>query len=269
MYKFSRVSNSYIKRDLVKMKYRKSEHLEVPHGNSTVWRYMNTWKFQKFIENSTLFFPNANKLTDQYEVSLPDSVEQSKRAELKKQGFQGRDLEEEMASFNWSTNPMKDLVLINCWSTSPHESYALWKIYLGGEKNGIVIRSTVSKLRRSIEKGKDEYPEEFFIGKVKYKKHLNNDELSRLSVVTTKKPFYDFEKELRLFVLNYPLSEGGTAPPYNIHFGRSVKVDINELIHEVYISPFATEEYYHEIDKLLNGNKLQGFTIKVSEIRDQ
>lgn len=258
-----------IKRDRNLVKYRKSEYLEVPHGNSAVWRYMNTWKFRQFIENSTLFFPNANKLTDQYEVSLPDSVEQKKREELKKQGLYGRDLEEEMASFNWSTNPMKDLVLINCWSTSPHESYALWKIYLGGEKNGIAIRSTVSKLRRAVEKGKDVYPEEFFIGKVKYKKHLNNDELSRLSVVTTKKPFYDFEKELRLFVLNYPLSEGGTSPPYNIDVGRSVRVDVNELIHEVYISPFATEEYRHEINKLLNGNRLQGFTIRDSEIRDQ
>jgi hypothetical protein len=251
------------------VKYRKSEYLEVPHGNSAVWRYMNTWKFLQFLDNSSLFFPNANKLTDQYEVSLPDTVEKKKREELQMQGLDGRDLEEEMASFNWSTNPMKALVLINCWSASPHESYALWKIYLGGEKNGIAIRSTVSKLRRSVEKGKDGYPEEFFIGKVKYKKHLKHDELSRLSVVTTKKPFYDFEKELRLFVLNYPLSEGGTIPPYDINVGRSVRVDIGELIHEVYISPFATEEYRQEINDLLNKNRLQGFTIRESEIRDQ
>ncbi len=49
-----------------------------------------------------------------------------------------------MASFYWSTNPMKELVLINCWSINPHESYALWKIYLGGEKNGVAVRSTIS-----------------------------------------------------------------------------------------------------------------------------
>jgi len=154
------------------VKYRKSNELEVPHGNSAVWRYMNTWKFEQFIEHSTLFFPNANKLTDEYEVTLPASVEKEKRAELERQGLYGQHLEEAMASYSLSTNPMKELVLINCWSASPHESYALWKIYLGGEKDGIAIRSTVSKLRRSIEKGEDEYPEEFFIGKVKYKKNL-------------------------------------------------------------------------------------------------
>ena len=258
-----------IKRDRGPVKYRKSDYLEVPHGNSTVWRYMNTWKFSQLLERSSLFFPNANKLTDQYEVSVPDSVEQKKRKELEKQGLYGRDLEEEMASFYWSTNPMKDLVLINCWSINPHESYALWKIYLGGEKDGIAIRSTISKLRRAVEKGKDAYPEEFFIGKVKYKKHLNHDELSRLSVITTKKPFYDFEKELRLFVLNYPRSEGGTVPPYDISVGRSVRIDIGELIHEIYISPFSTKEYRHEIHNLLNKNKLSGVVLKESEIRDQ
>lgn len=251
------------------MKYRKSDILEVPHGNSTVWRYMNTWKFSQLLETSSLFFPNANKLTDQYEVAIPDSVEKQKREELKKKGLNGRDLEEEMASFYWSTNPMKDLVLINCWSINPHESYALWKIYLGGEKNGVAVRSTISKLRRSVEKGKDSYPEEFFIGKVKYKRHLNQDELSRLSVITTKKPFYDFEKELRLFVLNYPHSEGGTEPPYDINIGRSVRVDIVELIQEVYISPFSTKEYREEITGLLKKNRLLNIAIKESEIRDQ
>ena len=166
----------------------------------------------KKLNDSSLFFPNAIKLSAQYEVAVPKSSISKKRDELKSKGLTGRDLEEEMASFYWHTNPMKDLVLINCWSVNPHESYALWKIYLGGEANGVAIRSTVSNLRKAVEKGNDSYPEEFFIGKVQYKKHLNHDELSRLSIITTKKPFYDFEKELRLFVLNYPLSEGGEIP---------------------------------------------------------
>jgi len=230
---------------------------------------MNTWKFSQLLEGSSLFFPSANKLTDQCEVAVPESVEKQKREELKEKGLSGRDLEEEMASFYWSTNPMKDLVLINCWSITPHESYALWKIYLGGEKNGVAVRSTISKLRRSVENGKDSYPEEFFIGKVKYKKHLNQDELSRLSVITTKKPFYDFEKELRLFVLNYPRSEGGTVPPYDISIGRNVRVNVGELINEIYISPFSTKAYRNEIKDLLKKSSLSGIVIKESEIRDQ
>lgn len=254
-----------------KMNHRNSEYLEVPHGNSTVWRYMNSWKFEQLLNDSSLFFPNANKLTDQYEVAVPSSVISRKRKELEASGLKGRDLEEEMASFYWNTNPMKDLVLINCWSVNPHENYALWKIYLGGEKNGVAIKSTVSKLKKSVELGGDSFPEEFFIGKVKYKKHLEYDELSRLSVITTKKPFYEFEKELRIFILNYPLSEGGKIPPYDISVGRNVKVDLKTLINQVYISPFADESFRIEVEGLIDKsrNTKRDLVLKESEIRDQ
>jgi len=259
------------------MKYRKSDYLEIPHGNSFVWRYMNDKKFTDLLKKDSLFFPNANKLSDKYEVSVPDSVIIKKRKELESSGLYGRELEEEMASFYWYANPMKDLVLINCWSINQHESYALWKIYLGGEKNGVAIKSTVSKLKKSVQIGNDIYPEEFFMGKVKYKKHLNPDELSRLSVITTKKPFYDFERELRLFILNYPMSEGGTETPYDMTIGRSVKVDLDVLVKEIYISPFADESYKNKVQRLIenslsvksNSINYDGITVKESEIRDQ
>ena len=174
-----------------------------------------------------------------------------------------------MASFYWFNNPMKDLVLINCWSMSAHESYALWRIYLGGEQDGIAIKTTVSRLCRSVEYGGDEHPEEFFIGKVSYKTHINPDDLSRFSVITTKKPFYDFEKEVRMFVLNYPLSEGGHIPPYDMSLGRKVRVDLNELVHEVYISPFSSKGYKEKVRSLIMQSNLKDILIKESEIRDQ
>ena len=251
------------------MKFRKSDHIETPHGNSTVWRYMNTWKFEQLLSSGSIFFPNAVKLSDQYEVTVPNSVVEQKRKELVAKGLSGKDLEEEVGIFAWNANPMKELVLINCWSINPHENYALWKIYLGGEKNGVAIKSTVSKLRKSVISGKDSYPEEFFMGKVKYRKHMSSDELSRLSVITTKKPFYEFEKELRLFILNYPLSEGGSVTPYDFSIGREVRVDVNELVHEIYISPFADETYRQKIEMLLNKNKLSTDLLKQSEILDQ
>jgi len=216
-----------------------------------------------------LFFPNANKLSDQYEVAVPKSSITKKRDDLKSSGVAGKDLESQMARFNWHNNPMKGLVLINCWSINPHESYALWKIYLGGEKNGIAIKSTVSNLRKSVEQGQDKYPETFFIGKVQYKRHLAQNELSRLSIIITKKPFYDFEKELRLFILNYPLSEGGVVPPYDLENGRKVKVDLPILINEIYISPFADESYKNEVKLKLSREGLSGIAVKDSEIRDQ
>lgn len=251
------------------MKFRDSEYVFTPHGNLYVWRYMAHWKLKRLLNESSMFFPNANKLSDQYEVSVPDNVLESRRKELKESGLKDKDLEEELAVFYWETNPMKDLVLVNCWSVSRHESYALWKIYLDGEKNGVAIRSTVSSLKKAIQNGSDPYPEEFYIGKIKYQKHLKQDELARLSIITTKKPFYDFEKELRVFVINCPLSEGGTKPPYDIQTGRSVAVDLQILINAVYVSPFADSSYSREVGNLLKSNGLKVGLLKQSEIRDK
>ncbi len=230
---------------------------------------MQHWKFESLVNDSNLFFPNAAKLSDQYEVTVPDSALKAKRKELIALGLSGRDLQEELAAFHWETDPKKGLVLTNCWSLTPHESYALWKIYLGGERNGVAIRSTVSSLRISIERGGDPFSEEFFIGKVKYRDHLKQDELARLSVVTTKKPFYDFEKELRVFILNYPLSEGGYVPPYDMSVGRSVRVDLGVMIHAVYVSPFADSGYQEQVAQLIKGSTISKIEIRHSEIRDK
>ena len=199
---------------------------------------------------------------------MPPSVMKSHRKKLLSDGFTGRDLEDEMARFHWQTNPMKELVLMNCWSISPHESYALWKIYLGDSKNGVAIKSAVGTLKSVLQKSNDSYPEEFYVGKVRYRSHLRSDDLSRFSIVTTKKPYYEFEKELRLFILNYPMSEGGTRPPYDLKLGRTVDIDLRSMIREIYVSPFAEGGYMSNLKNLLSRNKLPHKLIKQSDIRD-
>ena len=230
---------------------------------------MAHWKLETLVNNSEIFFPNATKLTDQYEVSIPDSTLKSKRKALKKSGLNNNQIKEKMDQFYWENNPKKDFVMVNCWSISQHESYALWKIYLGNEKDGIAIKSTVSSLIRAVQSGNDTYPEQFFLGKVKYKTHIKPDKLARLSIITTKKPYYDFEKELRLIIVNDPISEGNVASPYNIHKGRTVKVNLQMMIHQVYVSPFAEDGYAQKVAKLLKSAGIKVDTLRQSAIRDK
>lgn len=235
---------------------------------------MAHWKLEKLVNNSEIFFPNATTLTDQYEVTIPDSTIKTKRKELEKTGLKGNALNEELARFYWEHNRKKDFVMVNCWSISPHESYALWKIYLdeggnlGEGKNGVAIKSTVGALKRAVQNGKDPYPEEFLLGKVKYKVHLKLDELAKFSIITTKKPYYDFEKEIRLFIFNEPLSDG-CFPPYDIHVGRSVKVDLQMMIHQIYISPFADASYAKKVGALFRSAGIENVVLKQSEIREK
>jgi hypothetical protein len=250
------------------MKFLKNEYLDTPHGNFSVWRYLAHWKFESLLKESALFFANASSLSDQYEVTIPNSVLISKRKQLEKAGFKKADLDEQIKLFHWQNNPLKDFVFTNCWSINPYESYALWKIYLGGEKNGVAIRSTVSSLRTSIEVIQDQCSEEFFIGKVKYRTHLKNDELQRLVLITTKKPFYEFERELRVFTVSNPISKVQVSTPGENQEGRLIAVNIQTLIHEIYISPFADANYLKKVQTLLTSYGLKKICIKNSEIRD-
>lgn len=253
------------------MKIGKSDALLVPNGNSSVWRYMSLEKFNRLIEDRSLYFCNAKRLSDQYEVTIPDSTIQVWRKQLINQGYSLEDVEVEISIRlnGWQYGSMKDQTLINCWSVSPHESYALWKIYLGNKPEGVAIRSTVGRLRAAIRSGKDPYPETLHMGQVRYRNHLKSDELSRFSIVTTKKTFYKFEEELRLFILNYPLSEGGSVPPYDFALGRNVNVDLEQLIQRVYVSPFAANVVRNRVEELLISARLPHDRIRDSEIRDK
>ena len=69
------------------MRFRRSEFVDTTHGNSFVWRYMDDWKFRHLIEERALFFPNVNKMIDEYEVTISDRVMDTKRRRLGEEGL--------------------------------------------------------------------------------------------------------------------------------------------------------------------------------------
>ena len=126
--------------------------VKTPHGNTIVWRYMALDRFLDLLVHQRLFFSNAATMTDQYEATVPRRNIEQRRKRLLKKGIHGRDLEESLATYEWKTNSLRDLTLLNCWSIDRFESYALWKIYLGGSKAGVAIRTSVSRLRKALER---------------------------------------------------------------------------------------------------------------------
>ncbi len=209
-------------------------------------------KFLDLLANQRIFFTNAKNFTDGYEISLPPNILKRTKNKFVKQGLSGRDLEEELVIFEYTNRPMRDLTLVNCWSIDRYESYALWKIYLGGASAGVAIRTTISKLKKSISISKNDFQENIYIGKVQYTNYLPGELPSRFQLVTTKRQFYEYEKELRLFILNYPYSEGGTKTPYNMNIGRYVNVDLNTMVDKIYLSPFAGSWFRDTMEQTIN-----------------
>lgn len=248
----------------------KDDRILKPHGNTVIWRYLGIEKFLDLLATNELFFTNAEKMTDKYEGVLPKRNEKYILKQLKNEGLNNEDAEILFQYRLDQTNSLRALTLLNCWTISQHESYALWKIYLGGAKSGVAIKTTVSRLENAIRKGRDPFDEDIYMSKVKYTDFIKDEPGSRFNVITTKNKFYEYENEIRLFIFNYQLSEGGTIPPYDISIGRRVKIDIRELIDEIYLSPFTGKwfdktliEIIEKFDPALKNR------IKNSEIQDE
>lgn len=249
------------------MRKKKSESLEEPHGNSYVWRYMSSCKFEKLLSESALYFCNAKRLTDQYEVTIPDSTVASLRSELLRDGYEAKEAENEIQSRLVNIQRQRESTLINCWSMRKDESYALWKIYLGESRDGVAIRTKYAALNRAIANGPEGFVEDYYACLVRYRNHLSSIEAQdRFNVVTTKKTFYDFEDEVRLFILNYPPSEGGYEPPYDISHGRLVPVCLHTLLSTVFASPFSSVDFRKELPRMLKRRGLGSVPIRDSEI---
>jgi hypothetical protein len=234
------------------MRFKKHGDLTIPSEDTRIWRYMDLAKYMDVIVHNRLFFSNVARLTDRYEGVVPETTLVQKREELKKAGLSERDLEEEVGRFHYLSMSMADISLASCWTIGDEESYALWKIYIGTAQYGVAVSSTVARLIRAIEKGCDPYPEDIYIGQVTYSSDLSEGELSRFKLLTRKMPFYAYESELRLLILNYPMSEGGTETPYPISVGRYVRIDVEELIDEVYISPFSGSWFHKTLESTLS-----------------
>ena len=122
----------------------------VPHGNAVLWRYTGLDKFLDVLLNRRLYFCSTDELTDKYESFLPPGylkeLRQRWRAEeASEDAANSRELE-----FVTTVLRLRSRVVVNSWSAGSHESYALWKIYLGGAHAGVAIRTTVARLRRAL-----------------------------------------------------------------------------------------------------------------------
>ena len=222
------------------------------------------------LASNELFFTNAKKMTDKHEGVIPKRNEKYILKQLKSEGLNDEEAKYESQKRLHQTNSLRALTLLNCWTINQHESYALWEIYLGGAKSGVAIKTTVSKLERAIRIGNDPYDEDIFISKVNYTDFINDEPESRFNVTTTKNKFYEYENELRLFIFNYQKYEGGTKTPYDISIGRRVKVDVNELIDEIYLSPFTGQWFDKTMINIIEKyNPDLKIKIKNSEILDE
>jgi hypothetical protein len=225
--------------------YKTERSFHTPENQLTIWRYIDLTKFVDLLLTNQQFFNRSDKFQDPFEGRL-----KLKDYEQNKHMFT---LDEETKKFYF----------LNCWHINELQSDAMWKIYLEGE-NGIAIKSNVGKLIDSFQKSDDD----IFIGKVYYRDFENvtfndlmmeqqnslfNGRGSSLNSFNYKRKSFEHENELRVFYVDMPIPHviKGGIPREPLNFKR-IDVDLNILVDEIVISPFADSWFKPLVENLIS-----------------
>lgn len=256
----------------------KIEKIGSLHGNRVIWRYMSLEKFIDLLLNRSIFFSNANKMEDRFEMEIPlFSLEEKKKYYLGR-GMDSKKVISVLDKEVLLAKKFKENTYVNCWSRNDAESYALWKIYLGGSPNGVAIKSTVSKLIQCLQNVDSREMNELDfskidssksviealsqeleidtikIGEVKYQNQIDLKDLDKSTLAVTKKAFYDYEKEIRVFATskNQYLNPSTEEYQLGITAGFAIPIDLEKLIDSIVLSPYSTLWFKENLKKLIN-----------------
>ena len=248
---------------------------------------MNLAKFISLLDRKALFFTQGDLFSDPLEGYYPKTnVEMPFDPNLPGKFIPNdqfrktfgktckQDYEDALKKYLQHSKKWRKYVAANCWSMNPHESAAMWKLYLSSNE-GVAVRSTFGHLKSSfyvclnyeinigkvkyVDHGYGTFSESFPISKKKdtsefyneARKFMNNlvpmDFIA--SAFFAKQKSYEYEHELRALITAHPKEPGKSAykpteDPNMEEFdpslgGDYVSVDLDVLIDKVYISPEA------------------------------
>ena len=209
-------------------KFKSHKHLKVPSWNAILWRYMSIAKFLDLVLSQRLCFVSPTQFSDGYEVTLPENI--VNLLNKHKGGIGDLNIDKLVAE----VESIRKNALVSCWAQKRTESFAHWKVYLDGGKSGVAIKTNFKRLQEAV----SAEDIEIFVGKVSYKDSLPLSRISNESIITTKRTYYEYENEVRLFIQNMPLGGNLDFSDHSCPIYAHVSVDIDVLIDEIYLSPF-------------------------------
>lgn len=188
---------------------------------------MDFTKFVSLLDKKSLYFCQADILQDKFEMSIfPETVKVLEKTRSK----------EEIREIENRANKLRKSIYLNCWTMNDNESFAMWKVFLNNQSDGVAIKSSVAKLKQSII-GSQHSIEAI---KVNYQDVAEDIEKEDIDIIRTKRSFYKYEQELRVFIRSpYGDASSNLLSPFNE--GLNVNIDLENLIEKIFISPFSNE----------------------------
>ena len=220
-----------------------SINLSVSDGQS-VWRYMDFAKFIALLRQKGLYFTRAKNFFDPFEGAIGLAENQEKwdnhflkffreavstapsgypKIEKPEQELdrEARRLLEEMKV----CSPRVRDALVSCWHENDDESEALWQLYCPSLGPGLAIKTTVGGLWDATSEAGHA-----IVGRVKYMNFQESYASIQNERIFCKRRSLSHEREVRVVITN---------DRKNPTDGLELPCDLEKLIHEIVISPFA------------------------------
>lgn len=211
-------------------------HFENFNRDGKVWRYLTTEKFQQLLSDQAIWFSRVDKFDDAFEGALSEAT----RAIVKYPPDVSLETIERLKKIHlWQ----RQWTFATCWHYANHENALMWAAYA---PDGVAIQTTFSKLAGQL-------PLNVMLSPVMYKDFDNEVVTDGTHVrYLAKRHFFKAEREVRGVFVDWPSipqeSDGG---PDNPDPGRSIEVDLNDLIEAVVVRPYASAEEVAQITRMV------------------
>ncbi|MFA6104439.1 MAG: hypothetical protein WCV67_17270 [Victivallaceae bacterium] len=228
--------------------------LTVPNDNPTLWRYMDIPSFISLLTKEALTFVRADLLEDKHEGTFPEITATALDDWAKNEILKGKLNPVYSHSLaNMLENNGKTNTYINCWTLQAHELVHMWKIY--SKETGIAIESDYQTLKNSILSKELVYPT--VVTYLDYKKDSFRWKNNGMTLYAIKKCEYKAENEFRL-IMSFPREIEDKMLNIKTHKEKNpiaeklysetpviyCKMDLDKLISNIHLSPYAPKWYY-------------------------
>lgn len=252
---------------IIRHSYAKLNY-SVPRSDAVLWRFMDFTKFVSILKSRALYFARADQFEDPFE-GAKGLLENKPRWDGFYMGFfagsyanppEGTDFNltpDEVA--NESLRLLREMeaaglrglstTFINCWHENPHESEAMWKLYVAALDYGVSIRTTYNRLYKALSRDPD-----ISIGRVNYV-----DFSSRFVGINDcfwhKRVAFKHEQEVRLIIKDFRAND---------EFGKLVPVKLDTLIESIHLSPTSPSWFRNLVEDVMSK---YGLTSKIESSR--
>ena len=206
-----------------------------------IWRYMDFTKFVSLLETGCIFLSRVDEFEDPYEGATSHANAEIRPHVYKENGIPEEALQQMSKFMEWT----RSWTYVNCWHMNTAESAAMWKLYAQTDE-AVAIQSTYAKLHKNLEK-------DTYVGVVNYIDYEKDwlPEGNGFWPYVHKRKSFEHEKELRVLIQQLPSQEepgkGFDYSRVNSEFSKSIKVELKDLIENVYVSPAAPSWFFEVV----------------------